>query len=333
VGRRARARPRAPSRGTRSVLYGAQPGRPLPRHRAAARGASRRPWAPRGRHRGASSKARSAGCRSARTIEGPQALQHQRFAIRKTRAATLEHLEAILVPAGRRGRPRLSCPWGELADVHITSGPPMVRDEAGLLVGYVYVDIDSGDARYSRGATSRKPRPSSIAPGRRWRAPRSRRGPTSSGRGSTNSSAPDGRAHEARRAPHDLHRRRAAVPAVQEHLQGPHRAAVRSLRASSGASGSCGSSTIGVSTAVWVGVIALVGLAAQTGDRHDRVRRSGLRAPPRCGADPRPSTTSSPPTWRGRCSAVRPKAHDRGDHAHRALVPLLWATTAGPPTS
>jgi Cu(I)/Ag(I) efflux system membrane protein CusA/SilA len=33
-------------------------------------------------------------------------------------------------------------PLGEIADVRIAGGPPMVRDEAGLLVGYVYVDID-----------------------------------------------------------------------------------------------------------------------------------------------------------------------------------------------
>jgi Cu(I)/Ag(I) efflux system membrane protein CusA/SilA len=33
-------------------------------------------------------------------------------------------------------------PLGEIADVRITGGPPMVRDEAGMLVGYVYVDID-----------------------------------------------------------------------------------------------------------------------------------------------------------------------------------------------
>jgi Cu(I)/Ag(I) efflux system membrane protein CusA/SilA len=33
-------------------------------------------------------------------------------------------------------------PLGELADIRIAGGPPMVRDEAGLLVGYVYVDID-----------------------------------------------------------------------------------------------------------------------------------------------------------------------------------------------
>jgi Cu(I)/Ag(I) efflux system membrane protein CusA/SilA len=35
-------------------------------------------------------------------------------------------------------------PLGEVADIKIAGGPPMVRDEAGLLVGYVYVDIDQG---------------------------------------------------------------------------------------------------------------------------------------------------------------------------------------------
>ncbi len=33
-------------------------------------------------------------------------------------------------------------PLGQLAAIKIVGGPPMVRDEAGLLVGYVYVDID-----------------------------------------------------------------------------------------------------------------------------------------------------------------------------------------------
>jgi Cu(I)/Ag(I) efflux system membrane protein CusA/SilA len=33
-------------------------------------------------------------------------------------------------------------PLGQLADIEIVGGPPMVRDEDGLLVGYVYVDID-----------------------------------------------------------------------------------------------------------------------------------------------------------------------------------------------
>ena len=43
------------------------------------------------------------------------------------------------------GRPQQSfIPLGQLADIRITGGPPMIRDEAGLLVGYVYVDIDQG---------------------------------------------------------------------------------------------------------------------------------------------------------------------------------------------
>jgi copper/silver efflux system protein len=33
-------------------------------------------------------------------------------------------------------------PLGQVADIRIVGGPPMVRDEGGLLVGYVYVDID-----------------------------------------------------------------------------------------------------------------------------------------------------------------------------------------------
>jgi Cu(I)/Ag(I) efflux system membrane protein CusA/SilA len=33
-------------------------------------------------------------------------------------------------------------PLGQLADIKIVGGPPMLRDEDGLLVGYVYVDID-----------------------------------------------------------------------------------------------------------------------------------------------------------------------------------------------
>jgi Cu(I)/Ag(I) efflux system membrane protein CusA/SilA len=37
---------------------------------------------------------------------------------------------------------RLHVPLGQLADIHIVGGPPMVRDEDGMLVGYVYVDID-----------------------------------------------------------------------------------------------------------------------------------------------------------------------------------------------
>jgi Cu(I)/Ag(I) efflux system membrane protein CusA/SilA len=47
-----------------------------------------------------------------------------------------------LSPGPGSGTSRTFIPLGQLADIRITGGPPMVRDEAGLLVGYVYVDID-----------------------------------------------------------------------------------------------------------------------------------------------------------------------------------------------
>jgi len=34
-------------------------------------------------------------------------------------------------------------PLGQVADIRVASGPPMIRDEAGMLVGYVYVDMDA----------------------------------------------------------------------------------------------------------------------------------------------------------------------------------------------
>ncbi len=34
-------------------------------------------------------------------------------------------------------------PLSAIADVRVSAGPPMIRDEAGMLVGYVYVDIDA----------------------------------------------------------------------------------------------------------------------------------------------------------------------------------------------
>ncbi|MBC7173967.1 MAG: efflux RND transporter permease subunit, partial [Polyangiaceae bacterium] len=39
-------------------------------------------------------------------------------------------------------QPRPTVPLGTLADIRVVSGPPMIKDEDGLLVGYVYADID-----------------------------------------------------------------------------------------------------------------------------------------------------------------------------------------------
>ncbi len=66
----------------------------------------------------------------------------------------LDGLRRVLVPVGNAapaGAPmrgaapteRASIPLGQVADVRIAGGPPMVRDEGGLLVGYVYVDVDA----------------------------------------------------------------------------------------------------------------------------------------------------------------------------------------------
>jgi len=33
-------------------------------------------------------------------------------------------------------------PLGQVADIRIVTGPPMIRDEQGMLVGYAYVDMD-----------------------------------------------------------------------------------------------------------------------------------------------------------------------------------------------
>jgi Cu(I)/Ag(I) efflux system membrane protein CusA/SilA len=60
--------------------------------------------------------------------------------------ADVEAVKRVLVavPPMEMGAAPRNLPLGELADVKIAGGPPMVRDEGGLLVGYVYVDIDQG---------------------------------------------------------------------------------------------------------------------------------------------------------------------------------------------
>jgi Cu(I)/Ag(I) efflux system membrane protein CusA/SilA len=39
-------------------------------------------------------------------------------------------------------QPGAAVPLGELADVRVTTGPPMIKDENGVLVGYIFADID-----------------------------------------------------------------------------------------------------------------------------------------------------------------------------------------------
>jgi copper/silver efflux system protein len=44
---------------------------------------------------------------------------------------------AYAIPQGSR-----AIPLGQVAEIKFASGPPMIRDENGMLVGYVYVDMD-----------------------------------------------------------------------------------------------------------------------------------------------------------------------------------------------
>ena len=47
-------------------------------------------------------------------------------------------------PMARATTAQSFVPLGQVAEITVAGGPPMVRDEAGLLVGYVYIDIDQG---------------------------------------------------------------------------------------------------------------------------------------------------------------------------------------------
>jgi len=45
-------------------------------------------------------------------------------------------------PSDRWRQPGAAVPLATLADVRVTTGPPMIKDENGVLVGYVFADID-----------------------------------------------------------------------------------------------------------------------------------------------------------------------------------------------
>ena len=53
---------------------------------------------------------------------------------------TLDHLKRVLVPT-----PAGQIPLSDLADLEMKRGPSMIRNENGLLTGYVYVDIAGRD--------------------------------------------------------------------------------------------------------------------------------------------------------------------------------------------
>jgi Cu(I)/Ag(I) efflux system membrane protein CusA/SilA len=52
-----------------------------------------------------------------------------------------EQLRRVLIPLPAGAGAQGFVPLGQLASVQIVNGPPMLRDESGMLAGYVYVDI------------------------------------------------------------------------------------------------------------------------------------------------------------------------------------------------
>src|SRR5206468_4032971 len=54
---------------------------------------------------------------------------------------SIDRLQRVLVPTLSGAQ----VPLAQLADIRMTSGPAMIRDENGMLAGYVYVDITGSD--------------------------------------------------------------------------------------------------------------------------------------------------------------------------------------------
>lgn len=48
-------------------------------------------------------------------------------------------------PIERWRQPSATVPLGELAGIEVVTGPPMIKDEDGVLVGYVFADIDTSE--------------------------------------------------------------------------------------------------------------------------------------------------------------------------------------------
>ncbi len=223
---------------------------------------------------------------------------------------------------GRPGRPRFVA-LGDLAAIRIVSGPPMVRDEGGLLAGYVYVDIDperrdlGGYVKEARAAVA-----TAAAQGRLW--------------------LPQGHFLRWTGQYEQLEKMRArmkvVVPATLLLVAGLLFLLFRNFVEVLVVLLSIPFALVGsvwllwlldyrVSTAVWVGLIALVGLAAQTGvvmivyidNAFERRRRAGK------------IRDLSDIVWahmEGTVQRVRPKLMTVGTML-AGLVPLLWATGSG----
>ena len=53
-----------------------------------------------------------------------------------------DQARSVVDPSDRWRQPTAAVPLAALADVRVVTGPPMIKDENGVLVGYVFADID-----------------------------------------------------------------------------------------------------------------------------------------------------------------------------------------------
>jgi Cu(I)/Ag(I) efflux system membrane protein CusA/SilA len=209
-------------------------------------------------------------------------------------------------------------PLGELADVRITTGPPMIKDENGSLVGYVYVDVDTAQrdvGGYVDEAKALVREQIGATPGIRleWTGQYELMERTAS-------------------------RLRVVVPLTLAiivlllylNFRSWIETAIVLLAVPFALVGSVWLLTIlgyNLSVAVWVGLIALVGVAAETGivmimyldESYERYKAEGRL---RTVEDLRRAVME------GAVERVRPKLMTVGVNIF-GLMPVLWATGAG----
>jgi Cu(I)/Ag(I) efflux system membrane protein CusA/SilA len=224
--------------------------------------------------------------------------------------------------AGPRSPGATVVPLGQLADVRIASGPPMVRDENGLLAGYVYVDIDpardlGGYVSDAKSAVRRAQDEGALR-------------------------MPAGYVLEWTGQHEHMERTRERMKLVLPltvllvvlllwlHFRNFTEVLIVLLSVPFALVGSVWLLWLldyRLSTAVWVGVVALVGLAAQTGvvmivyidNAYERRRRAGKI---------RDLTDIVWAHMEGTVQRVRPKLMTVATML-AGLVPLLWATGSG----
>jgi Cu(I)/Ag(I) efflux system membrane protein CusA/SilA len=223
--------------------------------------------------------------------------------------------------AGHGGRAFV--PLGQVADIRIVGGPPMVRDEGGLLVGYVFVDVDPAQGDLGGYVSEAKQIVKAAQEGGKLRIPQGYLLKWT------------GQYEEMEKM---AGRMRIIIPATLLlivtllflHFRNFMEVLIVLLSVPFALTGSVWLLWLldyRLSTAVWVGFIALVGLAAQTGivmivyidNAYERRKREGKI---------RDLSDIMRAHMEGTVQRVRPKLMTVATML-AGLLPLLWATGSG----